>query len=95
MWNMTVLDIEKTLSSVITKVTHDHAVDAGTVKKRKEALLALGAYYSAYGVPMDVGLSDIKGKLSEQMKSGAAAAASRENAASSSSGSGPSTAANS
>lgn len=78
MWNMTVLDIEKTLSNVIIKVTHDHAVDAATTKKRKEALLALGDYYSAYGVSMEVGLSDIKGKLSEQFKGGAAAAAARE-----------------
>ncbi len=78
MWNMSVLDIEKTLSQVIIKVTHDHSADAATIAKRKEALLALGSYYAAYGVPMDVGLSDIKGKLSEQMRGASAAAAARD-----------------
>jgi hypothetical protein len=80
MWNITVLDIEKTLSNVIIKVTHDHSVDKAAMEKRKEALLLLGAQFSQYGTTLETGLADIKGKLSEQMRAGATAAAEKEHA---------------
>ena len=70
MWNMSQLDIEKTLSKVVEKVTHDHSVDKASSDKRAEALLLLGAEYSKHGVPVNVGLSDIKGKFSEGMRGG-------------------------
>lgn len=68
MWNMTQLDIEKTLSNVVIKVTHDHSVDKTVIEKRMNALILLGEQFSKYGVSVEVGLSDIRGKFNEQLK---------------------------
>jgi curved DNA-binding protein CbpA len=75
MWHMTQLDIEKTLSKVVTKVTHDHSIDKTAMEQRIEALLILGAEYSSHGTPMEIGLSDIKGKFTDQMRNATATAA--------------------
>ena len=68
MWSMSQLDIEKTLSKVIEKVTHDHSVDQATMEKRCQALLILGEEFLKLGAPVDVGLSDIKSKFADQMR---------------------------
>lgn len=73
MWNMSQLDIEKTISRVVEKVTHDHSVDKATIEKRQEALLLLGEEFSKHGVPVEAGLADLKGKFA-----GASSAASAE-----------------
>jgi hypothetical protein len=73
MWNMSRLDIERTLSKVVEKVTHDRSVDSATVEKRHEALVLLGEAFARHGVPVEVGLSDIKGKFADQMRGGAKA----------------------
>lgn len=78
MWNMSQLDIEKTLTKVVEKVTHDHSVDKVTIEKRQEALLLLGAEFSKHGVPVEVGLADIQGKFSDNMRGASAAQADGE-----------------
>ncbi len=66
MWNITLLDIEKTLSNVVHRVTHDHSIDDATRVKRNEALINLGEIFSAYGIEVEVGLAEFKTKMQDQ-----------------------------
>ena len=87
MWNITLLDIEKTLSNVVHRVTNDHSIDDTTRAKRNEALILLGEVFSAYGIEVEVGLAEFKIKMQDQFAAAERAqAATNESAESKSSG---------
>ena len=48
-WNITVLDIETTLRTAISKIFRDRSVDEAARKMRGKGLHALSKIYKAYG----------------------------------------------
>ena len=73
MWHLTELDIQSTLEKVCFKVTHDHSVTQPVLDLRKKTLLILGEVYAACGVSAEIGLEDLRYKLTQQMNAAQAA----------------------
>lgn len=59
-WNITVLDIESTLRTAISKIFRDRSVDEKGKKQRAKALLKLSKIYEQYGEESDKGLEEMK-----------------------------------
>ena len=67
MWQFSVVDIERTLTSVTHKVCKDHGVDAATRRKRAEAIGVLAEVFMAEAKARG-GSKDPKKKVAEMVK---------------------------
>ena len=65
-WNMTVLDINKTLRNSLDKVLKDKAVSKKERKLRAQGLLKLGNIFLLHGNKNNEGLAELKQQVSGQ-----------------------------
>ena len=69
MWHVTQLDIEKTLSKVARRVTHDKSVANSEIsKKRREGIYLLGQIYVSHGSKAGTSVEAILSSLTDQMQ---------------------------
>ena len=66
-WHVSVVDIERTLTSAITKVTRDHSVDEKIRLKRGEAIAIMGRLFMAEAASAG-GSKDPRAKVTEMVQ---------------------------
>lgn len=66
-FNMSIIDIEKTLRTVCRKLTKDASVSADDRLKRARGLEVIGKIYQQYGDSPEAGLDALKSKIEQQV----------------------------
>jgi hypothetical protein len=67
-WNITVLDIESTLRTSISKIFRDKSVDEKGRKQRAKGLLNLAKIFKGHGSESSKGIDDFKEMVRSQMQ---------------------------
>lgn len=65
LWRMTIIDVEKTVGRICSKIFADQGVDRATRTRRAKAILLIGQIFKKHGSKSDEGLREIKSKLQQ------------------------------